>query len=115
MSRLEIILSAMLFVSVLFNIGVFVYARAAIVRLLTVSEELGDLQTMINSFTKHLDEIRSLEMFYGEPIIDGLMEHAISFTEQMDTFEYIYTLTATPDNENLDDAALEEEETIDDD
>ncbi len=50
MSRLEIILSAILFLSIIFNFGVFVYARAAITRLLTVSEELGDLQEMINSF-----------------------------------------------------------------
>ena len=43
MSRLEIILSAILFVSIVFNVGIFVYARAAIARLLSVSEELGDL------------------------------------------------------------------------
>jgi hypothetical protein len=93
MSRLEIILSAVLTLSVLFNIGVFVYARAAIVRLLSVSEELGDFQEMVNSFTSHLKVVYELETFYGDPTLQHLLEHAVSFNEQMDTFEYIYTLT----------------------
>ncbi len=42
MSRTELIISAILFISILFNVGVFIYARAAISRLLFVSEELGD-------------------------------------------------------------------------
>ena len=93
MSRLEIILSAVLTLSVLFNIGVFVYARAAIVRLLSVSEELGDFQQMVNSFTAHLKVVYELETFYGDPTLQHLLEHAVSFNEQMDTFEYIYSLT----------------------
>ena len=48
MSRLEIILSSALALSILFNIGILVYARSAMVRLLWVAEELDDLQTMIN-------------------------------------------------------------------
>ena len=53
MTRLEIILSAVLLFSVLLNIGLIYYARGTIVRLLTISEELGDLQQMINSFAIH--------------------------------------------------------------
>jgi hypothetical protein len=53
MSRLEIILSAMLILSMTFNVVVFIYARGAVTRLLSVSEELGDLQVMIDAFAKH--------------------------------------------------------------
>ena len=74
MSRLDIILSAILTLSAILNIGLLVYARAAIIRIVAVSEELGDLQKMVDNFAKHL-------------------EHAISFNEQMDTFEYIISLT----------------------
>ena len=93
MSRLEIILSAMLALSVIFNIGIFIYARAAITRLLSVSEELGDLQAMVNSFASHLKVVYELETFYGDETLKHLLEHAISFNEQLDTFEYIYSLT----------------------
>ena len=113
MNRPEIILSACLFISIVLNVGLIVYARAAIVRLLSVSEELGDLQNMINSFTRHLDDIYSLEMFYGDDVIQSLLEHATSFNEQMETFEYIYTLTEA-DRTESEDADADEEELDDD-
>ena len=102
MNRPEIILSAVLFLSVIFNIGVFVYARAAITRLLFVSEELGDLQNMIDAFAKHVKSVYELEMFYGDTTLEHLLNHAVSFNEQLETFEYIYSLT--------EEAAIETEE-----
>ena len=93
MSRLEIILSAVLTLSVLLNIGMLVYARPAIVRIVSVSEELGDLQQMVNSFAVHLKTVYELDSFYGDETLRGLLEHAISFNDQMDTFEYIISLT----------------------
>ena len=93
MNRPEIILSAVLFLSVIFNIGVFVYARAAITRLLFVSEELGDLQNMIDAFAKHVKSVYELEMFYGDATLEHLLNHAVSFNEQLETFEHIYSLT----------------------
>ena len=93
MSRFEIILSAILFISMLFNVGIFIYARAAISRLLFVSEELGDLQDMVNNFSQHITNVYNLDMFYGDPTLGNLMEHAKSFNEQLETFEIIYSLT----------------------
>ena len=101
MSRLEIILSAILTLSMIINIGIFVYARYAIVQLLSVSEELGDLQQMVNSFTEHLSSIYELEMFYGDETISSLREHALSFNEQLATFEYIYSLTDPQRNKEV--------------
>jgi hypothetical protein len=99
MTRLEIILSAILTLSVVFNVGVFVYARAVVSKLITVSQELGDLQIMIDGFTQHLKQVYELEMFYGDSTLQNLLKHAESFNEQMGTFEYIYFLTEedTPD------------------
>lgn len=115
MSRLEIILSACLLLSVLLNIGIIVYARAAIVRLLNISEELGDLQNMVDSFTTHLNDVYNLEMFYGEPVLAHLLDHASSFNEQMETFEYIYTLTDAVDEKGpVDEESPPEENNIDD-
>jgi len=93
MNRPEVILSAALFLSVIFNIGIFVYARAAITRLLFVSEELGDLQNMIDAFAKHVKSVYELEMFYGDTTLEYLLNHAVSFNEQLETFEHIYSLT----------------------
>ena len=109
MSRLEITLSGMLLLSTVFNIIVFVYARNALARLLSVSEELGDLQIMIDVFAKHVKSVYELEMFYGDPTLQHLMDHAISFNEQLETFEYIYSLTEQPQIETEDEEIDEEE------
>jgi len=95
--------------SFVFNVFVFVYARAAIARLLFVSEELGDLQQMTNAFANHVKSVYELEMFYGDQTLQHLMEHAVSFNEYLGTFEEIYVLT---EEENKNDT--EEEVEIDD-
>ncbi len=94
MSRLEIILICVSCISVGLNVLVFMYARSAITRLLSVSEELGDLQEMISRFSQHVRNVYSLEMFYGDETLKYLLEHATSLNEQLEqNFEYIYTLT----------------------
>jgi len=113
MSRLELILSAILTLSILFNVAIFIYAREAIIKLVSISEELGDLQTMTNSFSNHVASIYSLEMFYGDATLQSLLEHAESFNEQLETFEYIYSLTEDTEVAEEDDTADEEQE-IDD-
>lgn len=93
MSRLEIILLSVTTLSIILNIGVFAYARAVVRRLLFVSGELGDLQDMINNFANHLKAVYDLESFYGDDTLKHLLHHAVSFNEQLETFEHIYTLT----------------------
>ena len=113
MNRLEIILSAILTLSVVLNIGLLAYARGALVRIVSVSEELGDLQRMVDSFAHHLKAVYELDSFYGDDTLRSLLEHAISFNEQMDTFDYIISLTEGPTEEGAEettnDEATEEE------
>ena len=109
MSRLEIILSAILFLSMFFNVVILIYARGAVTRLLSVSEELGDLQAMIDNFAEHITSVYEMETFYGDATLGRLMEHARSFSKQLETFEYIYSLTEQPQIETGDDKIDEEE------
>jgi hypothetical protein len=34
-----------------------------------------------------------MEMFYGDQTLEDLMNHAQSFNQQLETFEFIYSLT----------------------
>ena len=80
-----------------------------------VSEELGDLQQMINSFALHVKSVYHLDAFYGDQTLEHLMNHAVSFNEQLETFEYIYSLTEAEteiDDENTDEHIPEEEEDV---
>ena len=109
MSRLEIILGIVATVSVTFNIGLILYLKGAIVRLISISEELGDFQQMVSAFALHVKTVYELEMFYGDQTLESLLEHARSFNEYLDTFEYIYTLTDEKELQLDDDTATEEE------
>jgi len=111
MSRLEIILSSVLVLSTLFNIGILAYARSAMIRLLWVAEELDDLQTMINSFSNHVQTVYEMDTFYGDQTLQGLMDHARSFDEQLETFEYIYSLIETEESPLDDDTETAGQET----
>ena len=102
MSRLEIILLAITTLSVLFNILIIGYTRKVITELLSISEELGDIQEMVNSFANHVKAVYGMEIFYGDETLKSLMEHAISFNEQLETFDYIYSLTTTKEDEGND-------------
>ena len=109
MSRLEIILGIIATVSVVFNIGLILYLKGAIVRLISISEELGDFQQMVSAFALHVKTVYELEMFYGDQTLESLLEHARSFNEYLDTFEYIYTLTDEKEFQLDDDTTTEEE------
>ena len=93
MSKLEIILACVCTISILINIGIFAYARMCVANLLSVSEELGDLKTLVSNFSNHVSDVYKLEMFYGDETLKNLVEHAKSLDEQLDTFEYIFSLT----------------------
>ena len=101
MSRLEIILGALFTLSLILNVGLVIYMRGTVVRLLSISEELGDLQEMINSFAQHLQGVYELQTFYGDETLHSLLEHAVSFNEHLDTFEYIYSLTTPEDQKGM--------------
>ena len=99
MTELETILACVCVLSAILNIVVFVYARSAISRLLYVAEELGDLKMMVDSFSSHVSGLYEMEMYYGDQTLQGLVDHAQSFNEQLETFEFIYTLIETDDIE----------------
>ena len=108
MTTLEIILAVILLLSIILNIALGYYVRTAIDRLLSISEEMYDFKEMVDSFSTHVENVYELEMFYGDDTLGALMEHARSFNEQLETFEYIYGLIEEDAEPEADDT---EEET----
>ena len=108
MTTLEIILAVILLLSIILNIALGYYVRTAIVRLLSISEEMYDFKEMVDSFSTHVENVYELEMIYGDDTLGALMEHARSFNEQLETFEYIYGLIEEDAEPEADDT---EEET----
>ena len=93
MSRLELILIAITILSLSANIFLFIFTRTILARLLFISEELGDFQDMVDNFAKHTKSVYEMDSFYGDETLQSLLDHAISFNEQLETFEWVYMLT----------------------
>ena len=90
MSRLEMVLSLILLVSMGVNILLFVYSRNVAQRLVLISTEIDDLRAAAASFASHVKSVYDMEMFYGDQTLQALMDHARSFREYMDEFDFIY-------------------------
>ena len=105
-----IILSIVLFVSLVVNIFLVWYLIGALRRLLLVSENLGDLVSVVSNFREHIRSVYELEAFYGEPVLETLLKHAGALSEVLEEFEEIYALT-----EEEEDIEQEEEENQGDD
>jgi len=90
MSRLEMILSLILMLSLGINALLFVYSRNVAQKLVMISEEIDDLRAAAGSFAEHVKKVYELEAFYGDQTLQALMDHARSFREYMDEFDFIY-------------------------
>ncbi len=90
MIRLEMVLSLILLVSFGINILLFVYSRNVAQKLVLISVEIDDMRAAAASFASHVKSVYELEMFYGDQTLQALMDHARSFREYMDEFDFIY-------------------------
>jgi hypothetical protein len=98
MSRLEMVLSLILLVSLGINILLFVYSRNVAQKLVIISEEIDDMRAAVSSFASHVKSVYEMEIFYGDQTLQALMEHARTFREYMEQFDFIYI----PDEEEAD-------------
>ena len=99
MSRLEMILSLILLVSLGINAMLFVYSRNVAQKLVIISAEIDDMRAAAASFASHVKAVYELEMFYGDQTLQALMDHARSFREYMEEFDIIYIPDEEEENE----------------
>ena len=62
-------------VSVLINVVLIRLASWQSKDLTVVSDNIGDLVEIIESYRKHLKSVYELDSFYGDETLKGLMEH----------------------------------------
>ena len=77
---IEIWLAISLFVSVSMNVFLFIFSRDISKRYYVVIENLSDLVELLESYSSHLKEIYSMEMFYGDSTLESLMKHTLDLT-----------------------------------
>ena len=103
----------LLYLSVAGNILFLWYVRQTVESKGDIEEDLLEVLKSIERFSDNLDELHGMEMFYGEPILQDLINHSRStINDIVDVLEKYYEVRAEEIEENEDNQAPEEEEPI---
>ena len=90
--------------SVSLNVLFIWYLRKVLKDLLLVSETIGDLFEDIGNFSSHLENVHSLETFYGDETLQSLIRHSRGLLDEFDQYKDIFDLTSEAETEEeLDD------------
>ena len=99
MENIDLTIAAILAISAFFNVFFLWFVVKVARKLLFVSTNLDDLNNAINNFDSHLQSVYEQETFYGDDILQRLMAHSQALSEYFETFEDIYELANTIEDE----------------
>jgi len=70
-----ITLSILLLLSLIINGLLFWYTRKLLEKLSVFTEGVIEFRMKLQELTTHLESVHQLEMFYGEPVLQRLIQH----------------------------------------
>ena len=105
------ILITLLMISVALNAVAFWFVRNLLTKLLFVSNNLGEVNEVMQKFAEHLDAVHGMETFYGDQTLQGLLQHSELVVQMLGEFDEIYQVSEG--YENLGAEAEEEGEALD--
>ena len=88
-----IILVLFLVLSLALNAILLWYIKKMLSKLLSVSDNMGNLVEDLASYQNHLQSIYEMEMYYGEPSIKNLIIHSRQIIDHVKDFNDVYNLT----------------------
>tara|TARA_Y100001936_G_C15811872_1_gene527070 strand:+ start:223 stop:567 length:345 start_codon:yes stop_codon:yes gene_type:complete len=105
------ILITLLVISVALNAVAFWFIRNLLTKLFFVSNNLGEVNEVMLRFSEHLEAVHSMETFYGDQTLQGLLQHSELVVQMLSEFDDIYKVAEG--YENLGAEADEEGEAVD--
>ena len=110
MTKTIIILSVFCIILTIVVVGLIWFVRKILSELMYVSETMGDFLVVIGNFSDHLETVNTMETYYGDEILQSLVEHTRAVVEEIEQFETIYSLTT-----EIEETEYEEEDELSDD
>jgi len=102
----------LLYLSAVINVLLAWYAYKALQNVGDVQEDLLEILKSIENFSDELDEVHGMEMFYGEPVLQGLINHSRTVNNDIiDVLEKYYDIRVE-EIDDEEDNPQEEEESI---
>ena len=81
MRSFDILLYIMLTLSILLNAFLAWYSIRAALMVLSLTNNLEDLRSIIDNFASHVDQVHEMEMFYGDETLQHLLKHSKELSE----------------------------------
>ena len=81
-------------------VGLVWYIKHMLKKLLFISENINNLLFLLREIGGLLKSVYSLEIFYGEPVLENLLKHSKEIIENIKQFEDIYELTDNDSNQS---------------
>ena len=89
-------------VSAIINIVSVLYVRWLLTTVKSISEDLEGISDKIADYVSHVNSLHELEMFYGEPTLQLLMDHGRTLVTDLENIDLVM-------NEKTEEEELEEE------
>ena len=96
-----------LFLSAVLNVAAGFYIAALIKELRQYNLDFVDILNTCNELRNHIEEVHEMEMFYGEPVLQGLIDHTKRATEEIEF--YLDKYSDSVEEKNIDDQKEKEE------
>jgi hypothetical protein len=62
-------------------------------------EDIKSIKKLIKEYYKHIETLYSMELFYGDPTLESLMEHTRFLTKELRSFENVFESIELQDEE----------------
>ena len=96
-----------LFLSAVLNVAAGFYVAALVKELKQYNLDFIDILNTCSELRNHIEEVHEMEMFYGEPVLQGLIDHTKRATEEIEFYLEKYSDSA--EENNIDDQEEKEE------
>ena len=112
----DIALIIALMVSMSINIFAFWYIRDILGRLTWISQNINDIAELSKTYSGHVRTIYSLQDYYGDEDIRGLLEHTTLFLEELEEYQeavlQLEPVEFQQNNKEIENAENEEEDEV---
>ena len=87
-----ITLIILLVLSFAINVFFVVYLRWVLKKMSFLSENIGDMLSSMEGFSKHAAAVHELETYYGDTTLKNLIQHSKQIINEIELYKDIYTL-----------------------
>jgi len=93
MSGLEIWLIFTLAIALVLIAFLVWYLRKLLTKFLFISQNLGDLVTVIENYYNHLKQVNNMDTYHGDETIQYLVNHTTSLIKILEDYRDVYDIT----------------------